>query len=58
MISLLLALLFTVAQQDPDAFDMEQLREQGTYSYMCLNGEYADMDLKPICNELKRLGVK
>lgn len=46
--------LMTIATNDPDAFDLDNLEEQGVYSYMCLVDAEYSTELTTICNKLKR----
>lgn len=53
MIASILASMILFAEQHPDAFDMDNLKEQGTYSYMCspeYDGEDANV-LKQLCSQ-------
>lgn len=54
MASALLILMFSIAQNDPDAFDMDNLHDYGTYTYMCEMGEYS-IELTKLCLQYSKL---
>lgn len=60
MITSILAAMVLIATNDPDAFDMQNLKDQGTYEYMCLAGDGASysIELDKLCAEYIKAGGK
>ena len=57
MESILFALTL-IAQNDPDSFDLDNMREQGIVEYMCLEPVNYSNELKDLCKRAGELRLR